>query len=64
MELAKWRAGEGIRQVREELRRMRIKAKRFRVRWTTLRLAVGGRVEEKNGRQGVGVVISGGSGQG
>ena len=43
LELAKWRAGEGIRQVREELRRMRIKAKRFRVGWTRLRVAVGGR---------------------
>ena len=42
-ELAKQRAGERICQVKEELRRTRIKVERFRVGWTRLRTAVGGR---------------------
>jgi hypothetical protein len=43
LELAKRRAGERICQVKEELRRTRIKAERFRAGWTRLRAAVGGR---------------------
>ena len=43
LELAERRAGEQICQVKEELRRTRIKAKRFRVGWTRLRTGVGGR---------------------
>ncbi len=43
LELAERRAGERICQVEEELRKTRIKAKRFRAGWTRLRTAVGGR---------------------
>ena len=43
LELAKRRAGERICQDKEELRRTRIEAKKFRVGWTRLRAAVGGR---------------------
>ena len=43
LELAKQRAGEGICQVKEELRRTRIEAERFRVGWTRLRTTFGGR---------------------
>ena len=42
-ELAERRAGERICRVEEELRRTQIEAERFRVGWTRLHAAVGGR---------------------
>ena len=58
LELAKQRAGEGICQVEEELRRTRIEAKRFRAGWTRLhragwtrlRAAVGGRGRKRRAK--------------
>ena len=64
MELGKRRAGERICQVGEELRRTRIKAKRFRVGWTRLRMPVGGRGRKRRAEEGVGVVVGGSSSRG
>ena len=50
LELAKRREGERIRQVEEKLRRMRIKAKRFRAGWTRLHPVVGGRGEKRRAK--------------
>ena len=48
-ELAERRAGERIYQVKEELRRTRIEAKRFRAGWTRLP-AVGGRGRKRRAK--------------
>ena len=50
LELAERRAGERIHQVEEELRRMRIKAERFRAGWMRLRPAVGGRGRKRRAK--------------
>jgi hypothetical protein len=65
-ELAEQRAGERIHQVEEELRRTRIEAEMFRVRWTRLHAAVGGRGRKRRAEEaeGRGVVVGGGSGRG
>jgi hypothetical protein len=51
-ELYKWRVGEWISQIEEELRRMRIKAERFSAGWTRLRAAVGRRGRKTRAKGG------------
>jgi hypothetical protein len=51
-ELAKRSAGKWIRQVKEELRRTRIEAKRFRAGWTRLHAVVGGGGGGREGPRG------------
>ena len=50
MELAKRSARKRIHQVKEELRRTRIVAKRFRLGWTRLRAAVGRRGRKRRAK--------------
>ena len=64
LELAERRARERICQVKEKLRRLRIKAKRFRVGWTRLHAAVSGWGRKRRAGGGVGVIVGGGSGGG